>query len=206
MVTLANISDLHLDKWSGGMQHGDIQMYRRSTIIKIRSLLNEILRIELLNARNVGDKSGPGMYVASYDLPVSKSGGIAFATLPDFHINLPNGGGVHRVFPINRDQGGEDFVRTYNPGVSAKSDAGNYPAYKYYWEQGNKICFRGAYSEPGEDMNVTVQIFVAAPSTIGENDPLPVSPDHIAEVLRRLDQMKEPVVPVDKTNNLSPQM
>lgn len=205
MTTLRKLAALHIDKWSGG-QHGvDSPMYYRTEILKIRGILNELLRVQTLQARNEGDKTASGNCIASYDLAVAVAGGVAKATLPQFPINLPFNGGIHRVFPKNRIQGGFDFTRTYNPGVSAHSEAGNYPGYKYYWQQGKELCFKGAYSEPNEDMNVTVQIIVAAPDSIGENDELPIGPDMETEVLRRMDQLRLPMVPVDKVNNNNPQ-
>lgn len=205
MSTLRQIAALHIDKWSGGQQGVDSPLYYRTTILKIRGLLNTLLRVQTLQARNEGDKSGSAICLASYDLAVAKAGGVAKATLPQFPLDLPFNGGIHRVFPKDRLQGGFDFVRTYNPGVSAHTDAGNYAGYKYYWEQGKDLCFKGAYSEPDEDMNVTVQMFVAAPDTIGENDLLPISPDMQTEVLRLLDQIHMPPVAVDKVNNNNPQ-
>lgn len=206
MITLRQLAALHIDKQSGGMQGSDTQLFYRSTILKIRPLLNEILKIETLKARDDGDRNGPTDYIASYDLTVSKEGGVAKATLPEFYMHLPYNGGIYRVFPRDRRQGGYDFKRTYNPGVSANTDAGNYPGTKNYWAEGRDLYFRKAFVSPTDDMKITVQIFVAAPDTVTEDAMLPVSPEHIAEVLRRLDQLAQPVamMPQDKTNNANP--
>lgn len=204
MITLKQLAALHIDKLSGGMQGGDSQLYYRSTILKIRGLMNELLKIEVITGREAGDRNGPAQYIASYDLAVTMSGGVAKTTLPDFYLTLPFNGGIYRVFPKDRRQGGFDFKRTYNPGVSAKTDAGNYAGYKQYWAEGKDLYFRRAFTEPGEDMNVTVQIFVAAPDTVGESDQLPISPDQISEILRRLDLLAQPMLPQDKTNNANP--
>jgi hypothetical protein len=204
MITLKQLAALHIDKWSGGMQGNDSQMFYRSTILKIRGLMNEVLRIETLRARDEGDKNGPVQYIASYDLLVTKTGGIAKVTLPEFYLQMPFNGGIYRVFPKDRRQGGFDFVRTYNPGISANTDAGNYAGHKNFWAEGKELYFRKAFVEPNEDLNVTVQIFVGAPDTVGENDILPISPDQQSEILRRLDILAQPIVPQDKVNNNNP--
>lgn len=204
MITLKQLAALHIDKWSGGMQGVDSNLHYRSTILKIRGLVNEILKIEVLHARNEGDRNGPAQYIASYDLTVEKTDGVAKATLPEFYIQMPYNAGIYRVFPRNRRQGGFDFVRTYNPGVSANTDAGNYAGHKNYWVEGKVIYFRKAFSEPDDNMDITVQLFVAAPDLIGENDLLPISPDQQMEILRRLDVLAQPIVPQDKLNNQSP--
>lgn len=204
MITLKQLAALHIDKYSGGMQGVDSPLFYRSTILKIRGLLNEILKIEVLQARNEGDRNGPVQYIASYNLTVTKTGGVAKVTLPEFYLQMPYNGGIYRVFPKDRRQGGFDFVRTYNPGVSANTDAGNYAGHKNYWAEGRDIYFRKAFSEPNDDLNVTVQIFVAAPDSIGENDVLPISPDQQMEILRRLDILVQSVLPQDKLNNQSP--
>lgn len=203
-ITLKQLAQLHIDKWAGGIEHGDVQDYTRSTILKIRGLCNEILKIDLLHHRNEGDKKGSGLALAEYERPVTKSGGLASATLPEFPMNLAHDAGIHRVFPKNRDQGGQDFERTYDAGVSINTRSGNYFGVKKYWLVGVKMCFRGAYVEPDEDMNVIVQIFVSAPDTIGENDALPIPPEYVPEILRRLDILKQPPVIADKLNNANP--
>jgi hypothetical protein len=205
-ITLKQIADLHIDKWAGGMQTHDTQDYRRSTILKIRGICNGLLKIDILNMRNDGDKKGSGTALAEYERPVTKEGGVASATLPEFPISIAHDGGIHRVFPKDRAQGGYDFERTYDPGVSIKTRSGNYYGSKKYWIVGNKINFRGAYVEPDEDMNVIIQMFVAAPDTIGEDAALPIPPEYVEEILRRLDIMKQPVMPADKVNNNNPNL
>lgn len=204
MITLKQLAALHIDKWSGGAQPNDSQIYYRSTILKIRGFLNDILRITILNNKNDGDKGVPPQAIASYDLTVTRSGGVAKATLTENFLMLPHAAGMYRVFPKDREQGGYDFTYMANPGISSRTKAGNYPTKRYYWIVGRSMYFRGAYSEPTDVMVVVVQQIVAAPDSIGENDFLPISPDQQAEVLARLDQSMMPPVGADKTNNNNP--
>lgn len=204
MITLKQIAALHIDRLSGGSQSKDSQIKYRSTIMKIRAIANSILRIEALRNRDEGDRTAIGFCVASYDLTVTKSNGSAEVTLPEFYMQLPYNAGIKRVFPKGKGQGNYDYVLDSNPGISSNTRAGQYSAYKFYWPEGLKLKFRKVYDEPDEDLQVTVQILVAAPDSIGESDPLPITSDMVEEILKRLWIMDNPQMPSDKLNNNNP--
>ena len=201
MITLRSLAWQFIDDFSGGGKTVDSKLDERDVILKIRQIINEILPLQLYKNYAEGDVSGPAMYIATYELTLLNDAdrNLAYITLPEFHTSLPYNRGIHRIYL--KDDPYRDIVISHQPGIGANLKAGNVAGINYGFQEGLKFILRNVSVEPDEEpKKVIYQPIIAAPDTIGINDPLPIIPEQQGEILKRLMIIYRPV-PQDLTPN-----
>lgn len=201
MITLKQIASVHMDRFSGGDRKSISELTYQDVVFRIRTICNELLVATYFPKYQEGDRGAITQCIASYELTLTNDVDCAYITLPDFYVSLPYNRGIHRVFQrAKKAQGnptGTEYTLTHHPAIGLKTRTSRYAGLKMCWVEGFKIKFYNLYAEaPGANPNVpgtnkvVVQIIVAAPDSIGENDPLPIMPEMIPKIYDRLAQME----------------
>lgn len=182
--TLKGEAELILRDLSGHSITTDRSIDLREVQDKIRSVLNELLMLEVFEKRNEGDRTPVQMYISSYPVKVKmNSDDIPYIEIPDLYVNLPNNEGVHALHPKAKPY--DKFYLDNNPGVRSKIMAGNALGEKTWYVEGLIGYFRDEECV-SEDDELTIKLIIPAPNTLEETDRLPVVPEQIAEMRRRV--------------------
>jgi hypothetical protein len=198
MITLSQIAEQYIRDVSGGDQSKDSQVDRREVIVKIRQLMNQLLMGSYFQKWNEGDRSATTMYIASYELTINKSEDERYyVDLPEFYVSLPYNRGIHRVFRKGSPENG--FTPQHNYSVSDRVNASRVNSIDYYYVEGLRVFLRGKHTVQ-KDGKIVAQLIVAAPDSVGENDPLPIIPEHQSVILQALKQGYLPTKQ-DRLNN-----
>lgn len=189
MVTLRQLAYQFWDDISGQGVTSDSRFDEREIVLKIRQLMNEVLPMKLYEKWNDGDRSAPSIYIVSYPLVLQADADNdrCVFNMPEFYQGLPYNRGIHRIF-LKKDQY-NDFIINHNPGVSANLPAGNLFGKKYVYIEGLQGIVRAMTLEPDdtdEEKTIICQLLLAAPDKIAITAPLPIMPDQINEILKRL--------------------
>lgn len=206
MITLLQLAYQFIDDMSGGAQTSDSKLDERDVILKIRQIMNEIMVLKYFEKYQEGDRSAISLYISTYELTLEKDANrnITFVTIPEFYAQLPYNRGIHRAWLKQDSDEGEfnDIVISHQPAVSSKLRAGNVPGIKYGYLEGFKLVLRNVQFDK-TPQKAFIQLIIAAPDSIGINDPLPVVPEQQSEIYKRLMAIYRPV-PQDLTNNANP--
>ena len=208
MVTLNQLASQFIDDISGQSKTTDSRWDVREVVLKIRQLLNEVMVLNYFGKYQEGDRSAITQYISTYKLTLQNDSDLnrAFVTFPEGYVSLPYNRGVHRVFLKRDDENYKDVVISHNPGVGQNIKAGNVPDVIYGYLEGLNLVFRNLSVEPDDEpLTVVAQLIIAAPDSIGLNDPLPVVPEQVSEVMKRLMAMYRPT-PIDLAINGNPQV
>jgi len=200
-VTLKQLAATIIDRGVGGDKENKSEFTYQDVIFKLRTILNEILKPIYFEKWNENDRSAITQCIASYELTLTNDPDCAYILLPDFYMALPFNRGIHRIYQramkASGNPTGTEFVLSHNPAVNLKTRTARYAGINIAWVEGFKIKFYNLYAEPqGANPNVPgtnkviVQLIVAAPDSIGENDPLPIMPEMIDKVYDRFMAME----------------
>jgi hypothetical protein len=208
MTTLRILANQFIDDISGQSKTADSRWDEREVVLKIRQLLNEVMILAYFGKYQEGDRSAITQYISTYKLPLQNDSDLnrAFVTLPEGYAALPYNRGIHRVFFKRDDENYKDVVISHNPSIGQNTKAGRVPDVVYGYLEGFNVFFRNLSVEPDDDpLTVVAQLIIAAPDTIGLNDPLPVVPEQVSEVMKRLMASYRPT-PIDLAANGNPQL
>lgn len=194
MITLRQIAVTHIDRFSGGDRKTGSELSIQDIVLKARGICNELLKTEYIGKMTEGDRSAITNCIATYQLTLLNDGQSAYVILPDFYLSLPYNRGVHRIFQYAKKAKGEptetDFTLAHFPAVNLKTRTARKPGLNMCWIEGYKLKFYKVYAEPDKTNTINVQLIVAAPDSIGEDDPLPIPPELVIRVYDRLAQME----------------
>jgi len=195
MITLRQISATHIDRFSAGDKGTTSELSYQDTIFKVRSICNELIKAEYISKYAENDRSAIGMCIASYELSLVNDPDCAYVNLPDFYLNLPYSRGINRVIQRSYHDVGnptdKEFTLSHQPAIGLKTRTARMPEINICWLEGLKLKFFGLYAEPGSEADkIIVQLIVAAPDSILEDDPLPIPPELVPRVYDRLEQME----------------
>jgi hypothetical protein len=124
------------------------------------------------------------LIIASYEVDVEGEVPNLYITLPEFYINLPFNKGIHQIAPVEDPTNA--FIPRHNPSVSYNLPCSDLePGQNSYWQKGLKVYF----DEDCDFSKVLVDLLVASPDTIGVGDPLPIYPEHQADLIVMVRQM-----------------
>lgn len=209
MLTLKKIAALHIEQINGGDASKDSQSSYQIVIPRIRHILNDFIK-PLINERyNDDDKTVPTNFLVTYDFTVQNDALGAYVDLTESYLSLPHNRGIKRAFqrmPVESQPGAfseYELIPTEFPEFNRNTRAGRYPTHRKYYMEGLRLRLQNISAEPGQTNKVYVQQVVAAPDSFGENDPLPLSPEMISQVLLKLMAFVPPA-PQDKINNQNP--
>ena len=167
---------------------------------KIRATLSELLNLEIFEKKAEGDRSAVHMYISSYEVQVKMdSEDIPYIVIPDIYVNLPNNEGIHSLYPK-----GKPYARFYmdnNPSVRSRIMAGEGLGEKTWYVEGLTGYFRNEECVAKDD-KLTIKLIIPAPNTLKETDRLPIIPEQIAEMRRRVKKdLLSPLTPEDKESD-----
>lgn len=204
MVTLNQIADLVIHDFSGGDKSKDSQMDRRDIILKARSYLNPILKLDYFGKMNEGDRSAIASAIATYEMTLSENDAQQkYFDLPDFFLTLPHNKGVHRIFAKGNPS--TDYIMQQHPGVSGNLPHTKINNLQFFSVEGSRVVMGKGCTAKKAD-RLILQLIVPAPDTIADDDPLPLLKEHLGDVMARLKQDFAPLsqLPPDMANNQNP--
>lgn len=199
MITLNQLSTEVIRTMSGGDQSIESKIQRREVIVRIRQVLNEMLKVELLNHRSEGTRLPVSQYIGTYPgLVVQEVGDQKHLELPETFLGLPYNKGIYALYPDNRPK--SQIIRRNNPYVSNGLASKYLEGSEGYWTEGFKVYF----DDPEfSHKKVTAKLVIAAPDTIGKDDPLPITPEMQSQAIRAVtqDMMLQKAIPEDQIND-----
>lgn len=184
MITLLNIADLFIHDFSGGgIPSIDSVLDRRDVIKKARGFISAVVKPEYYAKMNEGDKSAVSQCIYSYELSLETDSEGKYVTIPDSFMVLSHNRGLHRIFV--KGNYANDFVIQHHPGVSGNLPHTGMVGIQYCYIEGKKVRMAKGCSAKKAD-KIMLQIINPAPDALGENDAIPMGPEHLSEVLRLL--------------------
>lgn len=190
MDTLRQLAYTGIGRLQAGDRKTSSEYSVQDIIFKLRGLCNEAIKADYTWKYADNDKSAMTQCIATYELTLSNDPDTAYVTLPDFYLNLPHNRGVHRIFQRALHPEGDptdiEFTLSHQPAIGLKTRTARYPGINVCWVEGRKIKFFNLYAEPDVTNVIIAQLIVAAPSTVGDDDPLPLPPELAAKILDRL--------------------
>lgn len=200
MITLNQIADLFLHDFSGGDVSKDSQLDRRDIVLKVRSYINSIIKVEIFNKKNEGDNSAVSSAIGTYEVTLLEDGGEKYILIPDFYLTLPYNKGIHRMYVKGNPY--EDFVIQHNPGITSTLPHMKIQGLQFCYVEGDKIKM-GKGCSAKKAAKLILQLIVPVPDSIGPNDPLPILKEYMPEVMARLKADYAPLmaIPNDYANN-----
>jgi hypothetical protein len=199
-----------------GLSGGDIpedSPYKDEFVIEyIRDAMNADLEMKILQKRggDEDDKSYVSQYIATYPniaVEIESSTKRVFAELPGYFLSLKHNRGIHSV----HRQAGENksvslvpMIRVHNPGVSINLPHSNYEGTNFgYYLEGMRVYWMRDIIRDGVS-HVCIKLLIAAPNSIGLDDPLPILPESIGRILDIVTQRTLNRVVQDRINDNNP--
>lgn len=199
MVTLKQLAALYLEQRLGGDRSTDSELSYQDAVFRGRIACNHVLKISYIEKLADDDRSNIATCIVPYELTVQNDTDCAYVNLPEFFLNLAHNRGIDRVFQRKTKKKGNptntEFSLVHQPATNLKSRTARYPGINICWQEGFKLKFYNMYAEPGQANKIIVNLVVAAPDTIGENDALPITADMVDLVLKAMLEITTPVPP-----------
>lgn len=178
MITLRQIAAKIHRVLNGGQANTDSEYDDRYTISLVRPAMNEVLAIQWVNRRSSDDdRTLEKMNIATYHSIIVKNDdatGRSYADLPDFYASLPYNRGVHQVSAMDKPL--EPMIQRLNPSVTRTLPCGRLQGRKGYYVEGLRIYFDKLINKKAV-VKVLIKLIVAAPNSLGIDDPLPIIPE-----------------------------
>jgi len=194
METLRQLAYTAIGRLQGGDRKTTSEYSVQDIVFKLRGICNEFLKADYITKYSDSDRGAIAQCIASYELELENDPDCAFVTLPEIPINLPWNRSIHRIFQrayhLSGDPTDKEFTLSHQPAIGLKTRTARYPGINICWQESFKIKFFDLFAEPGENSKIIAQIIVAAPSSIGEDDPLPIPPEWSSKILDRLVQQE----------------
>lgn len=209
MITLKKIASLFIESHSAGDASKDSKLSYQILGPRIRHLLNDFIKPLILERYNDDDKTVPSNFIVMYEFDVVNDDLGAYVDLTEHYLSLPHNKGIRRAFqrlPKDSQPGSFDefeLIPTQFPEYNRGTRAGRYPTHRKYYMVGQRMRLQNIYAEPDQENKVFVEQVVGAPDTYGENDPLPLSPEMVSQILLKLPAFSY-TTPQDKINNQNP--
>jgi hypothetical protein len=183
-ITLRKLARQVIELESGGSQSVDSQLSEAYVILLCRQASNKFLTQDLYARMSQDDRSTLQLMIASYEVTVAGENPNKYITLPEFYINLPFNKGIHGIAPVEDPT--NFFIPRQNPSVSFNLPCSDLEPETYsYWTKGMKVYFDNDI----DFAKVLVDLVVASPDTIDKDDPLPIYPEHQADLIVMVRQM-----------------
>lgn len=189
MTTLRKFSWEIMRILSGGQQSKDTEFDTRYVSELIRTAMNEVVPIEVIRKRSqADDRSAIRMYIASYPSIAVQYDAVtkrSYAEIPEFYQSMVYGRGVYAV--SFNDKPHETMIQCLNPEATQGLRAANLETRLGYSVEGLRIWWDKKLGKTGKDAEkVLIRLIIAAPSTIGLDDTLPIIPEQKAMIQDRV--------------------
>lgn len=179
MITLRQIALEIIELESGGARNDDSNLSLPYVVLYVRQFSNTVLAPRVFEKLAVDDRSLLQLMIASYTVSVQGTGSTKYITLPEFYMSLPFNKGLAAVAPV--DDPTNHFIPRNSPAVSKNLPCADLePGQFSYWTKGMNVYFDNDL----EFGKVLVDLVVASPDSIGLDDPLPIYPEHQAQIIR----------------------
>lgn len=202
MITLRKIARLIWHDVDGGDPSSDSRLNEKYIILRVRQKLQAKMKIQRFERMKEGDNTVMAQYIYTYtgvEVQGKSGGGYPYIDLPDFYPSLPYNKGIKDVCP-NEDLF-NPYIRKNNPSVTMGLKCGELQGKLGWWPEGLKVYFDKDKSIAD---TVAVKLLLPAPDAIGEDDPLPVTPEIQDEIIIELKQ-ELGVMPIqDNINDNNP--
>lgn len=194
MSTLRQLAHVGIGRIQGGDRKTSSEISVQDIIFKLRGICNEFLKADYVTKYADADRGAIAQCIASFELDLENDPDCAFVEISDLPINLAFNRGLHRVFQRSLHPSGDptdkEFTVVGQPAIQLKTRTARMPELNICWQEGFKIKFFNVFAEPDTTDKIIVQLIVAAPSSIGENDPLPIPPEWEPKIIDRLVQQE----------------
>lgn len=177
MITLKKMAALVHRILDGGQSNTDSEYDFRYTMSLIRSSINETLAVMPFKRRGESDdRTQEKMYIATYpkiEVKYDTATERCFADLPDTFASQSYNRGIHQVSAMDKPL--EPMIQKLNPTVSGALPCGGLQGRVGFYSEGLRIFWDTPIKEIGF-RKVIIKLIIAAPSSLGEDDPLPITP------------------------------
>lgn len=183
MNTLRQLAYLIIDELTAGKPDTEMAYDEREIIMRLRMQLSELFKIQRLENRAEGSREIVPIYIYTYtDQTVnfpSATAKYCTVPVPDFYVNLPYNKGIYAVAPNNDIH--DHYTRRRNQTITRRLKCGDLQGKMGWWSEGMTIYLSPPSRVP---KTVAIKLVLPAPSAIGDNDPLPLTPELQAQLLR----------------------
>ena len=210
-VTLNILQERLIRKLSGGDVPNDSPYDPAFAIEVIRDAMNEELKREILTRRSgdSDDKSAVSQYIYSYTVPVTIDTATrrAKAALPSYFLSLKYNKGIRAVIPLTQSSDIlKSMIRIDNPGITSRLPHGDLEQYNQgYYVEGMTIYFMRDIKRDNINQ-VYIKLLIAAPLTLGWDDPLPLTPESLGRIMDVAEQRMMERVPQDRIADENPNL
>jgi len=200
MTTLNSIAHLIKDRLAGGNSSVDNQLDERDIIIRIRQVINQVLRISFFENMGIGDRNASNLYIVSYEVSIMEDTAekYKYIKLPDVLANLPYNKGIHSMHPKGSPD--ETLIRANNHYVTRNLRSSQMEGKPAYFLEGDRLVMRKK-NWKSSWTKMIVKLKLAAPDKFGLDDPLPVYADQISQVVEIVTTYFAPPVIQDVLND-----
>lgn len=186
-TTLNILQERVIKELSGGEIPNDTPYDPDFVIMTVRDAMNEDLKLELLGKRTgqTDDKSAVSQYIATYpsiELQFDTVTKRVYAELPSYWLTLKYNKGIHS---ISKNEGSlQPYIRISNPGITSHLPHANYEniGNAAYYMEGLRAYWMRDIKRDGERF-VMFKLIIAAPITIGLDEPLPLLPESLGRII-----------------------
>lgn len=204
MTTIDNIASQIIRFLSGGNQSKDSVIDRRDIRLRVRQKANALLKLQLLQKREEGDRLLSPYYIATYaGLAIKRDETTKqlYTELPEFFFDLPYNKGLYAVHPDTKPY--DLYVRRNNPYVSMSLPCSDLQGQEGYQIEGPRIIYDN--SDLKTTTKMTHKLLLAGADKIGDSDPFPLTPDQVSDVINGVitDMQNILKIPEDRVNNNS---
>lgn len=210
-VTLNILQERLIRKLSGGDIPNDTPYDPAFAIEVIRDAMNEELKREILTRRggDSDDKSAVSQYIYSYsvDVQVDTVTRRAYAALPSYFLSLKYNKGIRAVIPLSASSDIlKGMIRIDNPTVTSRLPHADLEQNNQgYYTEGMTVYFMRDIKRDRID-KVYIKLLVAAPITMGWDDPLPLTPESLGRIMDIAEQRMMERVPQDRIADENPNL
>ncbi len=186
MASLNSLSSQIIRQLSGGNPSTDTTLLRRDIILRIRQVMNELLKLEILTKRSIGDRTPVTQYIATYSavsFAYDETVGEYWFNLMENYLALPYNRAIHSIF-VTGDPASQ-LIRRNQPYVTNVLRSSQLEGQQGYYVEGIRVILDQPLVVKTKD-KLTYKLFIAAPETLENDDTLPVIPEQEAEIIRRI--------------------
>lgn len=184
MRTLRQIAQEAIRLESGGDVSDDTRFSEAYTILMARQAANKLISPLIYANMNEGDRGTLPLLIVGYEVSVTGTVPNRKVTLPEAYNNYAFGKGLYGIAPIEDPT--NHFIPRNSPAVSRNLPCADLePDQNSYYTEGLT-----AYFDENMDLKkVLVKVIMAAPSSVGPDDNLPIYPEMEYDIIMMVRQM-----------------
>lgn len=185
MRTLRQIAQEAHRLESGGDLSDDTRFSEPYTIMLVRQAANKLIApLIFANLNSEGDRGTLPLLVVGYEVSVTGTVPNRKVTLPEAYNNYAFGKGLYGIAPIEDPT--NHFIPRNSPAVSRNLPCADLePDQNSYYTEGLTAYF----DENMDFKKVLVKVIMAAPSSVGADDNLPIYPEMEYDIIMMVRQM-----------------